>query len=568
MADIVNTGTAANDGSGDDLRTAFQLINERFQQLLGTLSQITWAPGLAISATPLRQWTVVAGQAYVAASNHIAGATFAADLAAGRWLAVDVAQVQGDLDAFIAAISSPASGNGDEIVGSNDGAGGSLWTTVAGFISRVVSSAGASVVGFIQSGAGAVIETVQKVLRQRITVTQFGALGDGIASDTAAFIAAYTAHPGKTIYMPEPAAGYKLDGLLTLPAGTIFKGDRRHGTKLIHAYNGDFANLGDGAGFEDCWIDGQGGTFTGGCFVFSGTNGRQIRRGVRATDFDGPIESFAKDAGSQSTAVDVRYSRRNAGTGTNRFSVVIDPVQMLGAVPRKFVGFESDGQCSFDFGGCNNIYIAASFLGDLKYTAESRGVLISGSRIANQLALTVDGHNNTITGCDVAPQITVAPSADAIAIQGNTYNNLPVIDNSGNGRNLIDHWAVDYTPALTSGGTAPTLGNGTITGKASRSGSTGRVTVELTVGSTTNLGTGDLHFSIPTWMPNNNANVQYCGTAVVSRGATLYTAAIQAPAVTQWVRMVRDTTGVVTFNSPATWAAGDVFRLTFEYDIG
>jgi len=102
MADIVNTGATANDGSGDELRTAFQLINQRFQQLLGTLSQITWAPGLAISATPARQWTVVGGHAYVAAENHIAGATFAADLAAGKWLAVDVAQLIDDLDSSIA----------------------------------------------------------------------------------------------------------------------------------------------------------------------------------------------------------------------------------------------------------------------------------------------------------------------------------------------------------------------------------------------------------------------------------------------------------------------------------
>ena len=100
MADIVNTGTAADTGTGDELRTAFTLINDRFQQLLGTLSQITWATGLAIQATPARQWTVVAGQAYVATSNHIAGATFAADLAAGKWLAVDVAQLQSDLSAL------------------------------------------------------------------------------------------------------------------------------------------------------------------------------------------------------------------------------------------------------------------------------------------------------------------------------------------------------------------------------------------------------------------------------------------------------------------------------------
>lgn len=432
----------------------------------------------------------------------------------------------------------------------------------------LAAAGGALLVGFIQVGAGAVLETVQKVLRQRVTVTQFGATGDGISDDTAAFIAAYTAHPGRTIHMPEPAVGYRLTGLLTLPNDTIFKGETRHKTRLIHAYNGPFANLGDGAGFIDCWIDGQGATFTGGCFVFSGTNGRQIRRGVRVSDFDGPIEDFAVAAGSQSTAKDVRYSRRNAGTGTGRFAVVISPTQQLSAVPRKFIGFESDGQCSFSFGGCNNVYVSASFLGDLAYTTESRGVLISGSRIANQVALTLDGRNNTISGCDVGPQLTIAPGADAWAVQGNSYNNLPVIDNSGNGRNLVDHWAVSYTPTLTSGGTAPVLGNGTLTGRASRSGSTGRVSIELTLGSTTTLGSGDLRFSLPTWMPNNAVQVQYCGLAVITRGATFHEASIQLPAATQWARLIRDTSGSVTFNSPATWAAGDVFRLTFEYDIG
>lgn len=130
MADIVNTGATANDGSGDDLRTSFQLINQRFQQLLGTLSQITWAPGLAISATPLRQWTVVAGQAYVAASNHIAGATFAADLAAGRWLAADVAQAMANLSAFQAKLASNGLGDGAELVGADDGASGARFSNV------------------------------------------------------------------------------------------------------------------------------------------------------------------------------------------------------------------------------------------------------------------------------------------------------------------------------------------------------------------------------------------------------------------------------------------------------
>ena len=169
MADIVNTGTAANDGSGDDLRTAFSLVNERFQQLQGTLSQITWAPGLAIEATPARQWTVVAGQAYVAASNHTAGATFAADLAGGKWLAVDVAQLLADL-------ASSAAGKGSALV------------------------------GFQAAGAGALVANVQEQLREIVFAKNYNTIQ-----------AAFDAAAGKTLIL-ERNSVYNITAL-TIPAG-------------------------------------------------------------------------------------------------------------------------------------------------------------------------------------------------------------------------------------------------------------------------------------------------------------------------------------------------------------
>lgn len=178
MADIVNTGAAANDGSGDDLRTSFRLINERFQQLLGTLSQITWAPGLAIEATPARQWTIQSGQAYVATSNHIAGATFAADLAAGKWLAVDVAQLTIDL----------------------------------------ASDTGAGMVGFRQPGVGAVGRTLQEIGEQWGSVKDFGAKGDTVTDDTAA-IAAAIAHGGPIYF---PPGTYKVTTPLVISTSSVY----------------------------------------------------------------------------------------------------------------------------------------------------------------------------------------------------------------------------------------------------------------------------------------------------------------------------------------------------------
>lgn len=65
-------------------------------------------------------------------------------------------------------------------------------------------STGSSKVGFLQAGASAVNRTVQAKLRDIVNVKDFGAVGDGVANDTAAFIAAHAALPvnGGAIYIP------------------------------------------------------------------------------------------------------------------------------------------------------------------------------------------------------------------------------------------------------------------------------------------------------------------------------------------------------------------------------
>jgi len=70
--------------------------------------------------------------------------------------------------------------------------------------------------GFLPAGTGAVTATIQTKLRESVSVADFGAVGDGIADDTAAInlaIAALNAGQIKTLYLPPGT--YRLTSALT-----------------------------------------------------------------------------------------------------------------------------------------------------------------------------------------------------------------------------------------------------------------------------------------------------------------------------------------------------------------
>jgi hypothetical protein len=71
----------------------------------------------------------------------------------------------------------------------------------SGIYANFSASSGSSLVGFIQSGTGAVATTVQARLRQTVSVKDFGAIGNGTTNDSAAFQAAFDT--GLSVYVPQ-----------------------------------------------------------------------------------------------------------------------------------------------------------------------------------------------------------------------------------------------------------------------------------------------------------------------------------------------------------------------------
>lgn len=87
--------------------------------------------------------------------------------------------------------------------------------TFADILLEDPADGGASQIGFLQAGAGAVSRTVQSKLRDVVSVNDFGTVGDGVADDTAAIQAAWTAAATKPLYFPPGT--YRITAALSGP---------------------------------------------------------------------------------------------------------------------------------------------------------------------------------------------------------------------------------------------------------------------------------------------------------------------------------------------------------------
>ena len=77
-------------------------------------------------------------------------------------------------------------------------------------VSDLAASSGSSLVGYLPSGTGAVATTVQGKLCESVSPFDFGAKGDGVTNDEAAFNAAWAAANPKAVLVP--AGTYEITG--------------------------------------------------------------------------------------------------------------------------------------------------------------------------------------------------------------------------------------------------------------------------------------------------------------------------------------------------------------------
>jgi len=95
-------------------------------------------------------------------------------------------------------------------------------TTDPSLRSDLAASSGASLVGYLPAGAGEVPTTIQAKLRESVSVRDFGAVGDGVTDDTAAFQTAVNyGSAGSRFELTIPPGVYKLTSAITITNRSI-----------------------------------------------------------------------------------------------------------------------------------------------------------------------------------------------------------------------------------------------------------------------------------------------------------------------------------------------------------
>lgn len=442
----------------------------------------------------------------------------------------------------------------------------------------LAASGGAALVGWMQSGVGAILRSILNKLRGRVSVEDFGA-STASADNAPAISAAMAAHPGKAIHF-ESAGDYVIQSSLgEMPEGTRFVGASHRKTRIVRGYTAaDYMLvMGESCALENITVDGNSASHTGGGVQVKLGTGRQIGRDLRVINFAGGIplhfpctgSSSAQAAGSQSQWTNLEAWRADSSAGLERFGVVHDDPGVASAGhPIHFTNFNSSGFESIDFGACNNWHVVGSNLFTFKTSPRAVGVSIVGGRISQGLggavALTLNG-NGSMTGVHCFPAIIIPnESGNAWSFTGG-YMNSGYTDNNPNSTTMVfDRTLRSYTPVWRAGGVDITLGDGSVLGQWQRMGTEIRFNVRLIVGSTTSIPSGGLTVSLP---DKCHASIpsQCTVSGHMSVGGVIYKFEGRINGGELFARLERDTTGPITNAAPVALSAGAVIIVTGTY---
>lgn len=163
-----------------------------------------------------------------------------------------------------------------------------------------------------------------------------------------------------------------------------------------------------------------------------------------------------------------------------------------------------------------------------------------------------------VPALDLKRNSTSNPTQAIFRVLSQADGELFRINRDGTITGLTDAWQT-YTPTFTSSGTAPSLGNGSTSGRYLKCGHLAVAVGALVVGSTTTFGTGDLRFGLPATTVNSGLE-QIGGAVLLDSGTTRYSASALAPSNTAYIQIVATSTNFIQATIPFTWTTNDTIQ--------
>lgn len=201
------------------------------------------------------------------------------------------------------------------------------------------------------------------------------------------------------------------------------------------------------------------------------------------------------------------------------------------------------------------------------YSASDAALYRSNGSSWDTIASTGLADQGTFTFLDgTVAAAPATPAAGKLRLYAKTGKVLAVKDDAGLetllGAGSLGAWT-SYTPTWTTDGTAPTLGNGTVTGQYKQLDATAYlVIINFSFGSTSAVGTGNFRFALP-FTAGASFEQTFAGR-VLDNGTAHYVAIGLIAAATAYANVVvADATGVrlAAGGVPITWATGDQINL-------
>lgn len=323
-------------------------------------------------------------------------------------------------------LASTAAGKGAALVGfiAPDGTG----KKVADLSSAALGK-GSSLIGFSQAGVNAVARTAQDKLRDSISVKDFGAVGDGVADDTAAIQAALNAADAAQmrLLIPGTPNGYKITAPLIINStGMSVIGDGEYVTQLIASGNFSeilkfdasalYATISGvsfvcGATTTRCVTVAQGATVVRfkNCLFSGNLNGDLLYSNGQNVDIS---ESTFSPGSANTWACNFDCYNQNCGVTDCRIGGPGNGIRITNVFsPANRVEGLRIANTYFINTGVNNVWLGASL-----YTSITGCVLDQSSSTAvdidtSALNVVIDGNYIGTSGVGTASGITIQPTA-------------------------------------------------------------------------------------------------------------------------------------------------------------